>query len=136
MRLAHGLDELGGAIAGTHGSLDGCRQPRISPVSGKKQVFVRSNGARAQCILFRRRLERGAALADDLPWRQLAFNPRGLPDVGPDRMGEFLARPETFAMMLFQFFPPSRVTCRFPSSVPTQICPFCTGDSAMLMIVE
>src|SRR6185436_13970074 len=50
--------------------------------------------------------------------------------------GEFAAMPETFLIRLFQFLPPSVVTCRLPSSVPTQICPRWTGDSAILMIVE
>ena len=38
--LPHGKDEIGGAVARPHRSLDGGRQPRISPVAGKKQVFV------------------------------------------------------------------------------------------------
>src|SRR6185369_16652273 len=38
--------------------------------------------------------------------------------------GEFAARPETFLTRLDQFFPPSVVSCRLPSSVHTQICPF------------
>jgi hypothetical protein len=50
--------------------------------------------------------------------------------------GEFAATPDTFLAMLDQFFPPSLVSCRLPSSVPAHICPFCTGDSATLMIVE
>ena len=39
--LAHGQDQIGGAVARPHRSLDGRRQPRSSPVAGEKQVFVR-----------------------------------------------------------------------------------------------
>ena len=40
--------------------------------------------------------------------------------------------PGTFRSTRFHVRPPSRVSCRLPSSVPTQITPACTGDSAML----
>ncbi len=37
--LPHGKDEIGGAVTRPHRSFDGCRQPRISPVAGEKQIF-------------------------------------------------------------------------------------------------
>ena len=43
--------------------------------------------------------------------------------------------PGTFFSTLVQVLPPSRVTCRRPSSVPTQITPFCSGLGAMAMMV-
>ena len=38
-------------------------------------------------------------------------------------------RPLTLPITLLQLPPPSRVSCRLPSSVPTQIRPACLGDS-------
>ena len=40
-----------------------------------------------------------------------------------------------FGVTLLQLAPPSRVTCTSPSSVPTQIMPFATGDSSIEKIV-
>ncbi len=37
--LPHRQHQIGGAVARPHRSLDGGRQPRISPVAGEKQVF-------------------------------------------------------------------------------------------------
>ena len=90
--LRHGEDEIGSPVARPDRSLDGCRQPRISPVAGEKQVFPRRHRARPQRVLLRRGLECGAALAHDLPGRQLALDARGLADVPPDRPRQFLAR--------------------------------------------
>src|ERR1700722_872411 len=67
--LAHGEDEIGRAVARPHRTLDGCRQPRISPVAGKKQVFEGRHRPRPQRILFRRGLKCGTALPHDLPGR-------------------------------------------------------------------
>ena len=41
-----------------------------------------------------------------------------------------------FAITFFQFFPPSVVTCIFPSSVPTQITFSVKGDSVMVNMVQ
>src|ERR1700723_1738924 len=90
--LAHGEDEIGRAVARPHRTLDGCRQPRISPVAGKKQVFEGRHGARPQSVLFRRGLKCGPALAHDLPGRQFGRNPGGLADIPPNGLDEFLAR--------------------------------------------
>src|SRR4051794_34538722 len=38
--LAHGQHAVGGAVSGPYRSLDGRRQPRISPVAREEQVFV------------------------------------------------------------------------------------------------
>ena len=43
--------------------------------------------------------------------------------------------PVTFFSTLVQVLPPSRVTWRRPSSVPTQITPCCSGLGAMAMMV-
>src|SRR5665213_4254953 len=86
----HGENEVGGAVSRSYRSLDGGRQPRISPVAGEKQVFVRRHRTRPQRVLFRRGLEGGAPLAHDLPGRQLAGNAAGLADIPPDRLGKFL----------------------------------------------
>src|SRR3954447_26252858 len=43
--------------------------------------------------------------------------------------------PGTFFSTLVQVWPPSRVTCRRPSSVPTQITPFCFALGAMERMV-
>src|SRR6202035_1352051 len=84
--LAHGEDEIGRAVARPHRTLDGCRQPRISPVAGKKQVFLGCDRARPQGVLLRRRLECGTALAYDLPGRQFTMHAPGLADIPPDRL--------------------------------------------------
>ena len=41
-----------------------------------------------------------------------------------------------FAVTFVQVLPPSRVTWTRPSSLPTQMTPFCRGDSAMAKIVQ
>src|SRR4026209_2048468 len=46
-------DQIGGTVARPYRSLDGCRQPRISPVAGEKQVFARCHRAGPQRILLR-----------------------------------------------------------------------------------
>src|ERR1019366_10702589 len=81
----HGEDEIGGAVSRPHRSFDGCRQPRISPVAGEKQIFPARDSARPQGVLFRRGLECGTALAHDLPGRQFALYPSGFADIPPDR---------------------------------------------------
>src|SRR3954447_19072330 len=43
--------------------------------------------------------------------------------------------PGTFFSTLVQVWPPSRVTCRRPSSVPTQSTPFCAGLGAIWRVV-
>src|SRR6266496_2507374 len=45
-------------------------------------------------------------------------------------------RPATLPATLVQPLPPSRVTCRLPSSVPTQITPLFLGDSLIVKIVQ
>src|ERR1700730_5448441 len=40
-------------------------------------------------------------------------------------------KPEMFLVTLVQLFPPSRVTCTWPSLVPAQISPCSLGDSAI-----
>src|SRR5713101_3753536 len=44
-------------------------------------------------------------------------------------------KPPTRDATFFQVFPPSRVTCRFPSSVPAHRTLAETGDSLMVVIV-
>src|SRR5664279_2729983 len=44
--------------------------------------------------------------------------------------------PGTFFITLVQIFPPSFVTCRFPSSVPAQINFLFRGDSQIEKIVQ
>src|ERR1700730_8437216 len=44
--------------------------------------------------------------------------------------------PGTFVVTLVQFFPPSRVTCTWPSFVPAHITPASFGDSAMAITTE
>src|ERR1700688_3946783 len=78
--LPHGEDEVGGAVARPYRSLNGGRQPRISPVAGEKQVFPVGHRPRPQRVLLRRRLECRAAFAHDLPGRQLALHATGLAD--------------------------------------------------------
>src|ERR1035437_2735128 len=46
--LPHGEDKIGGAVSRPHRSFDGCRQPRISPVAGEKQIFPVRDSARPQ----------------------------------------------------------------------------------------
>ena len=46
-----------------------------------------------------------------------------------------LGSPGTLATTFVQFLPPSRVTCRLPSSVPTQTTFGFFGDSLMVMMV-
>ncbi len=41
-----------------------------------------------------------------------------------------------FFTTLVHVFPPSRVTCTFPSSVPTQMTSESSGDGAIAMIVQ
>src|SRR3982751_3972130 len=48
----------------------------------------------------------------------------------------FGARPPMFFTTLVQVFPPSRVTCTLPSSVPTQITLGSTIDGAMVRMVQ
>src|SRR5207248_10659666 len=48
----------------------------------------------------------------------------------------FGGRPGTFFTRLFQVLPPSRVSCRFPSSVPAQITLASLGDSLMAKMVS
>src|SRR5260370_21159550 len=84
----HGKDKVGGTVPRPHRSLDSCRQPRISPVAREKQISKGGRCARAQGILLRRGLECGAALAHDLPGRQVAPHPGGLADIPPDRLRE------------------------------------------------
>src|ERR1700759_5159437 len=64
-------DQIGGAVAGPHRSFDRRRQSRVGPVAGKEQILKGSYGAGPQCVLLGRRLECGAALAYDLPGRQV-----------------------------------------------------------------
>src|SRR5262245_38340592 len=45
-------------------------------------------------------------------------------------------RPVTFFETGFQVLPPSRVSCRLPSSVPTQTTSPFSGDSQMVKIVQ
>src|SRR5438477_5406557 len=45
-------------------------------------------------------------------------------------------RPATFFATLVQLFPPSRVTCTLPSSVPTQIRSAFFGDSQIVKRVQ
>jgi hypothetical protein len=49
---------------------------------------------------------------------------------------ELGGRPRTFFVTSVQVAPSSRVTWMLPSSVPAQITPRCTGDSAIVRIVE
>src|SRR5437868_14304080 len=44
--------------------------------------------------------------------------------------------PVTFFVTFVHFFPPSRVTCRLPSSVPTHTRSGFFGDSEMVKIVQ
>ncbi len=46
----------------------------------------------------------------------------------------FGGTPCTFLRTSVQVRPPSRVTCMFPSSVPVQMTPACTGDSATVVM--
>src|SRR4030081_2567958 len=87
--LPHGEDEIGGAVPRAHRSLDRRRQPRISPVAREKQIFVSRDRTRPQRVLLRRGLERGAALAHDLPGRQFALYARRLADIQPDCLSQF-----------------------------------------------
>src|SRR5579862_2043069 len=48
----------------------------------------------------------------------------------------FGASPWTFLMTLVHVFPPSRVTCTLPSSVPTQITLESSGEGAMVRMVQ
>src|ERR1700716_1371912 len=89
--LPHGENQVGGTVSRPHRSLDGCRQPRISPVAGEKQVFKGGRGARPQGVLLRRGLEGGAALAHDLPRRHFALHTRRFADIPPDRLRELLS---------------------------------------------
>src|SRR6185503_12687788 len=52
-----------------------------------------------------------------------------------DETQAFLGKPLMFAVRFFQVFPPSRVNCTFPSSVPTQIKFESLGDSQIEKIV-
>src|SRR5437016_14628267 len=47
-----------------------------------------------------------------------------------------LHSPNSFDVTFVQCCPPSRVTCTSPSSVPAQITPFSTGDSAIVNTVS
>src|SRR6476469_2155775 len=47
----------------------------------------------------------------------------------------FRGKPLRLGVKFFQFFPPSRVNCTFPSSVPTQIKFESLGDSQIEKIV-
>src|SRR5215211_2153152 len=49
-------DQIGGAVTRPHRSFDGCRQSRISPVAGEKQISERCHRPRAQRVLLRRGL--------------------------------------------------------------------------------
>src|ERR1700733_2799832 len=84
--LPHGQDEIGGAVPGPYRPFDGCRQPRISPVAGEKQVFLGRRGPRPQSVLLRRGLKCGTAFAHDLPGRQLARYVSSFADIPPDRL--------------------------------------------------
>src|SRR5437588_12942086 len=48
----------------------------------------------------------------------------------------FGVRPWTFLITLVQVFPPSRVTCTLPSSVPTHITFESSGDGAIVRMVQ
>ena len=91
LRLAE--DQIGGAVARPHRSLDGCRQPRISPVAGKKQVFPAAStapGRSAFCSGVASNVARRSRTI--CQGRQFAANAAGLADVPPDRLRELLAR--------------------------------------------
>src|ERR1700690_357276 len=88
----HGEDEIGGTVTRSHRSLDGGRQPRISPVAGKKQISEGRRRAGPQRILLRRGLKRRTTLAHDLPWRQFALYAGNFADIPPDRLRQLLAR--------------------------------------------
>src|SRR5580700_10608813 len=81
--LVLGEDEIGGAVSRPYRTFDGCRQPRISPVAGKKQVFEGRRGARPQRVLFRCSRKSGAALAHNLPGRHFGGNAGRLADIPP-----------------------------------------------------
>src|SRR5580692_10861634 len=61
--LRHGEDEIGGAVTRPHRSFDGCRQPRISPIPGEKQISEGRHRPGPEGILLRRGLKRRAAFA-------------------------------------------------------------------------
>src|SRR5581483_744162 len=90
--LARREGEIGGAVARPDRTFDGRRQPRISPVAGKKQVFKGRLGTRTQGVLFRGCLKCGTALAHNLPGRHFGCDPRGLADIPPNRLRQLLAR--------------------------------------------
>ena len=48
----------------------------------------------------------------------------------------FFGRPGTVPATFVQVFPPSRVTCTLPSSVPTQMTSWLFGDSEIAKIVQ
>src|SRR5260370_41295255 len=77
----HGKDKIGGPVPRAHRSFDSCRQPRISPVAGEKQISPARGRTRPQRVLFRRGLEWCAALAHDLPGRPFPVPAPGLADL-------------------------------------------------------
>src|SRR6185312_1870718 len=83
-------NQIGGTVARSYRTFDGCRQSGISPVAGEKQIFERCYRSRAQCVLLRGGLECRAAFAHDLPGRQfrVALQAGGLADIPPDRQRE------------------------------------------------
>src|SRR6185436_10269632 len=46
-----------------------------------------------------------------------------------------LGNPGTLSTTFFQVLPPSRVTCRLPSLVPTQMIPGTAGDSPIVTML-
>ena len=56
--------------------------------------------------------------------------------LNPGDLGELRNARARWPVTLVQCLPPSRVICRLPSSVPAQITPACTGDSAMRITVQ
>ena len=85
-------NEIGGAIAGADRAFDGGGQAGSGPIAGEHEIAPRGFGARAFCILRRRRGKSGAPLAHDLPGRQRGRQSGHARDVGPDGLRQFFAR--------------------------------------------
>src|SRR5439155_7508993 len=84
--------DIGRAIAGADGALDGGRQAGRGPIAGEREVVPPRRGAGALGVLLWRRREGGAAFLDDLPSGERRGEASDLGDFAPDRRGQLLAR--------------------------------------------